>query len=331
MQRPKVIAIVGPTASGKTSLGIFLAQKIKGVGCSGAEIISADSRQVYRGLNVGTGKVTKKEMGGIPHHLLDVCSPKKVYTAGDFKKDGEKALRDITTKNKIPIIVGGTGLYIDVLLGRIVLPNVPPNPELRKKLEKKSTEILFKMLQKKDPSRAADIEQKNEQNNKHRLVRALEIAEALGKSPSGFRTDTTGKENHACDVLWLGINPSKETLTSNIHARLLARMKAGMVAEAKRLHAPRLHRPADGNGIGLSYKRMEELGLEYRSLARHLRGDTSHQEMLEELERAINRYAKSQGRWFGANKEICWLKSAPNTAAGKKEALRLAAAFLREV
>mgnify|MGYP003385583424 CR=1 FL=1 len=308
MQRIKIIAIVGPTASGKTSLGIWLAKNLPA--SLRGEIISADSRQVYKGLNIGTGKVTKKEMAGVPHHLLDVCSPKKTYTASDFKKDGEKALTQILAKNKVSIIVGGTGLYIDVLLGRIVLPDVPPNPQLRAILEKKSAEVLFKMLQKKDPRRAKDIKNKNEQNNKHRLVRALEIAEALGKSPAGFRADTSKNAKAAYNVLWLGLNPNEKKLKTNIRTRLLARVKAGMLAEAKRLHK-----------AGLSYRRMEELGLEYRSLARLLQHKTTKEAFLLELERAIGQYAKRQLRWFTANKEIIWIGS-------KQEALKQVKEFL---
>src|SRR6185437_462329 len=171
----KVIAIVGPTSSGKTALSVWLAKRIKGVACAGAEIISADSRQVYKGLNLGTGKVTRKEMAGIPHHLLDVANPKKVFSASDFKRLGERALVGIFKKQKTPLVVGGTGLYADVLLGRMVLPEVPPNPKLRAKLEKKSAAQLFALLKKKDPERAANIEP----THHRRLVRALEIAGAL--------------------------------------------------------------------------------------------------------------------------------------------------------
>src|SRR3990167_325023 len=147
----KVIAIVGPTASGKSALGIFLAQKIKG------EIISADSRQVYRGLDIGTGKVTKKEMAGVPHHLLDVVSPRKQFTVDDFVRLAEKAHSNILQNVRMTIVVGGTGLYVDMLLGRMAYPNVPPNSVLRAALEKKSVIQLFAQLQKLDPRRAENI------------------------------------------------------------------------------------------------------------------------------------------------------------------------------
>jgi tRNA dimethylallyltransferase len=301
---PKVIAIVGPTSSGKTALGIYLAQKL------GGEVISADSRQVYKGLNIGTGKVTKKEMAGIPHHLLDVASPKRVFSADDFKKLGEKAITSIYQSKKIPIVVGGTGLYADVLLGRMALPEVPPNSALRAKLEKKSVKELYALLLKKDPERAKNIEPEH----KRRLVRALEVAEALGKSPA--KSDAMHAGDGAYDVLWLGLNPPQNILNKKIVSRLHARLKAGMLAEAKKLHAG-----------GLSYKRMEALGLEYRAMAQYLCKESRRKVGIPTvfdasgLERAIPHYAKRQQRWFKRNPNIVWIKN-------KSEALRLAKKFL---
>ncbi|MES2006949.1 MAG: tRNA (adenosine(37)-N6)-dimethylallyltransferase MiaA, partial [Patescibacteria group bacterium] len=290
----KVIAIVGPTASGKSALGVFLAQKL------GGEIISADSRQVYRGLNIGTGKVTKKEMGGIPHHLLDVASPKRIFSASDFEKLGQKAIEKILKEEKIPMVVGGTGFYVDTLLGRMTLPDVPPNPRLRAKLEKKTVEALFKELEIKDPERATTIEPKH----KRRIIRALEIAAGRSKKKSEGDSHSATARARANfqqkimrtpegllfaqpDILWLGIAPDEKVLHKKIHVRLLARMKAGMVSEAKRLHAQ-----------GLSYKRMKELGLEYRSLAELLLGEATKEEVLPRLEAAIRNYAKRQLTWF---------------------------------
>jgi tRNA dimethylallyltransferase len=289
---PKVIAIVGPTASGKSALGIYLAKKLKG------EVVSADSRQVYRGLDVGTGKVTKKEMQGVPHHLLDVASPKKVFTASDFVKKASNATAMIYHSGHIPVVVGGTGFYIDTLLGRMSIPEVPPNQKLRAQLQKKSAQQLFAALKKLDPRRARTIEPKH----KRRLIRALEIAHALGKSPAQ-------KPEQKYDVLWIGLSPASVTLKKNIHTRLRIRER-GMIAEAKRLHKS-----------GLSYKRMEELGLEYRSLARLLRKKISPDHMREELERVIHKYAKRQLRWFKRNRDIRWVSS-------KAEALQLAKNFL---
>lgn len=296
--KQKVIAVVGPTSSGKTALGVWLAQKL------GGEVISADSRQVYRGLNLGTGKVTKKEMAGVPHHLLDVASPKRVFSASDFKRLGEKAIAMIYHSGNIPIMVGGTGLYADVLLGRMVLPEVPPNPALRAKLEKKSAAQLFAMLKKADPERSENIEP----THHRRLVRALEVATAIGRSPAKAQA-MHGEQKY--DALWLGLNPGMEVLQKNIAKRLRVRLRAGMLAEAAALHRQ-----------GLSYKRMEALGLEYRSMARYLQNKITKEEMVAELDRAIIHYAKRQLRWFKRNPNIVWVTQ-------KSDSLRLAKKFIR--
>ncbi|TSC68502.1 MAG: tRNA dimethylallyltransferase [Parcubacteria group bacterium Gr01-1014_56] len=295
MKRPRVIAIVGPTASGKSALGVYLAQKLNG------EVISADSRQVYKGLDIATGKITKKEMAGVPHHLLDVVSPKKQFSADDFVKKATIACSHILKNNRIPIVVGGTGFYIDALLGRLVLPNVPPNPKLRTQLEKKSPEQLFVMLKQLDPRRTETIEPKH----KRRIIRALEIAHTLDKTPL-----PTSEKKY--DVLWLGLAPAERKLKQNIRSRLFARIRAGMIAEAKNLHAR-----------GLSYKRMEELGLEYRYLAWYLQGKISRAELEKEIERGNNKYVKRQMRWFKRNKDIHWVKN-------RSKAIRLAKKFLVE-
>lgn len=311
MQKHKLIAIVGPTASGKTSLGVWLAKQIQKESC-GAEIISADSRQVYKGLNLGTGKVTKKEAAGVPHHLIDVVSPKKEFSVNEFIQLGRKAITKIEAKNRLPIVVGGTGFYIDTLLGRVTLAAVPPNPQLRKQLHKKDARTLFTMLKKLDPERAKNIDAKNPV----RLIRAIEIATG-GRSadPLTSTGSATGSAEHPLtrshfEVLFIGIQPEKEKLQKNIHNRLLARMKLGMLAEAKRLRKE-----------GLSFKRMEALGLEYRYLARYLQNKITKEEFLAELEQAINQYAKRQMTWFKRNKEIHWVKN-------KAEALRLSKRFL---
>jgi len=174
-ERQKVLIIVGPTASGKSALAIEIAKKLSG------EVISADSRQVYRGLDIGTGKVTKREMRGIPHHLLDVASPKRVLSAGDFVARASRAIADITARGKLPIVAGGTGFYIDALMRRVALGKAPPNPALRKKLAEKSATQLFALLKKRDPTRAASMDTPSERNNKLRLIRALEIAQRQSK------------------------------------------------------------------------------------------------------------------------------------------------------
>lgn len=280
--KPKIYVVVGPTASGKSAYAVKLAKKVDG------EIISADSRQVYRGLNIGTGKITKKEMQGVPHHLLDVASPKKVFTVHDFVAKAQPVLKGILEKGKSAIICGGTGLYIDALLGRISVPEVPPNRELRGKLQGKSAPQLFAMLRKMDARRARDIDS----HNPVRLIRAIEIAKALGKVPRLKKAATPLPDY---EVFWVGMKTAEISMRRKIHTRLLSRIKAGMVREAKKLHAN-----------GLSYKRMEQLGLEYRYLARFLQGQISKEQMLKELEREIRRYAKRQLTYWRRNEEIRW-------------------------
>lgn len=280
MQKSKVISIVGPTAAGKTSLSITLAQKYQG------EVISADSRQVYRGMDLGTGKVTTEEMAGIPHHLLDVAEPTDVYTAADFARDGTTALEDILDRNELPIIAGGTFFYVDMLLGRNSTPAVAPNESLRSELEKKSATELYTLLTEKDPRRAAEMDP----HNARRLVRALEIVEALGSVPP---IETV--ENY--DVLTLGIKIDKETLHHNIHIRLLERLEQGMVAEVEALLA---------NGV--SHERLEDLGLEYRYLSRYLRGELTYEEMIPVLETKIKQFAKRQMTWLKRDTAIVWIE-----------------------
>ncbi len=292
---PKVVVIVGPTASGKTALSIALARAING------EVVSADSRQVYRGLDVGSGKVTKKEMRGVPHHLLDVANPKSVYTASDFVQDGRKAIAGIISRKKVPIIAGGTGFYIDALLGTIALPDVPPNPAFRLQLSDYSLEKLQKTLKKLDSASYKRIDI----YNPVRLIRAIEIATALGRVP-------TQKNKPLYNALFLGVALSSGELQKKIHTRLFARIR-GIEREVKKLHAQ-----------GLSWKRMEALGLEYRYMARYLQKKIPKATMLSELEKEINRYAKRQMTWFKRNHDSNWI--APKKT---NDAIRLSRAFLK--
>ena len=289
-KRQKMLVIVGPTASGKSTLAVELAKKFNG------EIISADSRQVYKGLDIGTGKITKREMKGVRHHLLNVVSPKKVFTAHDFVTHSKRAVAQIKCRGKLPIVAGGTGLYIDALVGRIALPNVPMNPKLRKRLEKMTAEQLFVLLKKRDPRRAKTIDR----HNKRRLVRALEIAAALGRVPQNI--DLRGRY----DVLWLGIAPTKTGLEKTISMRLFARISRGMIAEARTLHKK-----------GLAYKRMESLGLDYKFLALFLQKKISRKEFDEMLVRESVWYAKRQITYWRRNKEIKWFKPAQKKQVSK--------------
>ncbi len=282
-QGQKVVVIVGRTATGKSDIAVRLARTYNG------EVISADSRQVYTGLNIGTGKITTREMHGVPHHILDVCSPKKVFTAHDFVTRAARNLRCIADCGRIPIIAGGTGFYIDALLGNIALAHTPRNDTLRTKLEKQTTSQLLSLLKRKDQKRHADILQKNEQNNRVRLIRAIEVASC----PRGaLGHEATHPRYHVC---WIGITLPDDALKQKIHARLVARLKQGMVAEARRLHTQ-----------GVSYKRMNQLGLEYRYLALFLQKKITKQELIEQLTTKIWQYARRQNTYWRKNKDIVW-------------------------
>jgi tRNA dimethylallyltransferase len=236
----------------------------------------------------------------IPHYCIDIANPQKQYSVAEFQVCAKTAITNIISRGKLPIVVGGTGFWIDALVYGQNLPNVPPDKKLRAVLEKKSTTELFAILKKLDPARAKSVDP----HNPRRLMRAIEIAKALGKVPKI-------KKEMAYDTLWLGILPPKEELQANIHKRLMARINQGMIQEARKLHRE-----------GLTYKRMRELGLEYRYLADFLEKKIDKKEFLLQLEKAINDYAKRQMTWFGRNKNIQWI-------ADQKEAGKLTKQFLK--
>lgn len=278
--KPKIIIILGPTASGKSDLAVLLAKKIKG------EVVSADSRQVYKGLSLGSGKITKKEMKGIPHHMLDVVNPKKTYSVHDFQKGAIKAIDKILQKGKVPIVCGGTGFYIDSIVKGTILPEVKPDLESRIMNQELSKEKLFEKLKKLDPKRAKEIDP----NNKVRLIRAIEIATALGKVPKI-------KTNPKYDALQIGVLFDTEILRERINLRLQKRLKVGMIKEVENLHKS-----------GLSWKRLEELGLEYRYIALCLQKKLTKEQMVTELQNKIYQYAKRQITWFKRDKNIVWVE-----------------------
>ncbi|MCH7598015.1 tRNA (adenosine(37)-N6)-dimethylallyltransferase MiaA [Patescibacteria group bacterium] len=275
-----IIVIVGPTATGKSALAVHLAKKFYG------EIISADSRQIYRGLDIGTEKITEKEMGGIPHHLLSIADPKHRYTVTDFKHDATEAVRYIVQKGKLPIVVGGTGFYIQALVDGIDFPSVPPNPVLRKTLGAKTVDELVRNLQKLDPARVDTIDVKN----RRRLVRAIEIAKATGQVPP-----IHSKPNY--NALFIGLLIDRDQLRSRINKRLAGTLKKGLVEETKKLLDV------------LPHERINELGLEYRIVTRFIRDEITEEETRKLLEYELWHYAKRQMTWFKRDKRILWFNS----------------------
>ncbi len=305
--KQKIIAIVGPTASGKSSLAVMLAKKYNG------EIISADSRQIYKGLDIGTGKILRdteptknlKSKTGIflhstvPHYLIDIWNPKKFVSVSEYKEKAEHALADIVSREKVPVVCGGTGFYVDTFLFDRTLPLVGANPKLRTKLENLSMKSLAQKLQTLDPKRAQTIDLKN----RVRLIRALEIIDALGIVPPLT-------QSLPYDVLFIGLKPKEAWLKQKISMRLMERMKEGMVVEAKKLHSK-----------GVSFSRMESLGLEYKYLALFLQKKLTKTDMLRDLESAIWQYSKRQMTWFQKNKKIIWLDPALKSTEAKASKL----------
>lgn len=278
----KVIVILGQTATGKSNLAVQIAQKIDG------EIISADSRQVYTGLDIGSGKITKKEMLSVTHHLLGVANPKKKFTVAQYKKLADKKIEEIIKRGKVPIMVGGTGFYIDAVVNNIVLPEVKPNIKLRKELEKKTEIELLKILNKLDSHRAKTIDAKN----KVRLVRAIEIAQALGKVP------VLKKQPSKYEFLKIGLYAPIEILSKRIDMRIKKMFeKNKLINEVKKLKK-----------IGLSDKRIAKLGFEYIYPNLFLNKKINKQEMIEKTIQGNIKYAKRQMTWFKRDKEIKWYK-----------------------
>ncbi len=300
VSKPKIIAVVGPTATGKSGLAVLLARKYKG------EIISADSRQIYKGMSIGTGKISTKEMRGVPHHLLDIASPKNVFNVTRFKKLAEKEISKIIKRGKTPFLVGGTGFWIDSVAFNQNFPEVQPNKALRKKLEQLGAEKVFAVLQKIDPKRAAGIDR----YNKRRVIRAIEVAKYLKQSSTAL-----ADAEPIYQTLFIGLDMPNDQLDKKISARLDQRLKQGMIAEVKRLRSQ-----------GVSWKRLDDFGLEYRYASRHIQGELTKNEMREQLLVAIRQYAKRQRTWFKRNKNIVWLD--PNKKSSPKAAYAAIDSFL---
>ncbi len=265
----QILCIVGPTASGKSSRAVEEALK------RGGEIISVDSRQGYRGLDIGTEKITREEMRGVPHHLIDIRDPAESYSAGDFVTDATRLIGDITARGKLPILVGGTHFYFDALLSGLPT-GVDANPTLREELETLSSVRLFARIREQDPRRAAELDPQN----RRRLIRALEIIEARGEVPARPQAAPAYK------VEWIVIDPPREKLRANIDARLTSALERGLVDEVRRV------RDAVGDA------RLNELGLEYRIVGEFLRNERAEESLLPTLLASVSQYARRQKAWL---------------------------------
>jgi tRNA dimethylallyltransferase len=291
-QKNKLIVILGSTALGKSELAVKLAKKFNG------EIISADSRQVYKGMDIGTSKITKKEMQGIPHHLLDIASPQRQFTVAQYQKKALKAIKKIYKKGKIPILCGGTGFYIQAVVDGLVIPKVKPDQKLRKKLEKETTEALFKKLKKLDPRRAKIIDFKN----RRRLIRALEIIIKTGKSVPKLKKEPSFK------VFYIGIKKPLPELKKAINKRVDRMIKQGLEKEVKELVKKHGWTIVIKNAIG------------YSSFAK---ATEDRQEIIDEIKLHTLQFAKRQITWFKRDKRIHWIEN-------YKKAEKLVRRFLKK-
>ena len=309
--RPKIIAIVGATASGKTALAIQLAKKF------GGEIVSADSRQIYRGMDVGTAKPPRDKhfpfsilnsrfsSKGIPHHFINIRDPNEGYTVAEYKRDAVRTIRAIVKRGKVPIIVGGTGLYIQAVTDNLVIPAVKPDPKLRQKLEtelkRKGLFLFFRKLVSLDPEAAYIVDPKNPR----RIIRALEITLNTRKPFSSQRK----RGESLFNVLEIGIRLPKTKLRERIEKRVDAMTNDGLFREVRQLMKEYGTQPAAFDAIG------------YREAIAYLKGKLSRAEAIAAIKKNTWNYAKRQMTWFRKDKQIYWIRS-------KKEAVELARVFL---
>lgn len=288
MKKPTVIVICGPTASGKTELSIELAKKING------EIVSADSMQIYKDMDIGSAKISKQGMQGIKHYLIDIISPNKRYSVANYKQDAKNAIEKILNNGKIPIVVGGTGLYIDSLIYEIEYKDIKINEEYRKKLEKikekDGIEILYKKALEIDPEAMKKISS----NDYKRITRILEIYEATGKNKTQQEAESRLNEI-PYDYKVFAIDYNREKLYERINKRVDIMIEKGLIEEVRKLLTKYNEFPTAMQGLG------------YKEVKQYLDGELSKEEMIEKIKQESRRYAKRQFTWFRKNKQTIWI------------------------
>ena len=287
--KDKVIVICGPTASGKTALSIELAKKVNG------EIVSADSMQIYKDMNIGTAKPTIEEIQGIKHYLLDFVSPDERYSVADYKIDAKKAIKEIVEKGKIPIIVGGTGLYIDSLIYEIEYPNIEFDENYRKELEeqvrKEGLDKLYEQAKLIDPQAVEKISK----NDTKRILRILEIYHATGKTKTEQEIESRKKEVEY-DYKVFALNWNRQTLYERINKRVDIMIEQGLIEEVEKISRKYNKFPTAMQGLG------------YKEVVEYLEGFLTKEEMIEKIKKETRHYAKRQLTWFRKNKQTIWLK-----------------------
>ena len=287
MNKAKVVVICGPTASGKTALSVELAKQIDG------EIVSADSMQIYKDMNIGTAKPTKEEMQGIEHHLIDYILPDERYSVADFKKDAKTAIRNIIKKGKTPIVVGGTGLYVDSLIYEIEYPEIEFDEEYRKQLEDEVQKEGLEKLYEKAVSIDKEAMKKISQNDKKRILRVLEIFHATGKTKT--QQEKESRKEPEFDYCVYAINWEREELYNRINKRVDIMIKNGLIEEVKQILNKYKKFPTAMQGLG------------YKEVVEYLEDKITKEEMIEKIKQETRRYAKRQLTWFRKNKQTVWL------------------------
>ena len=288
MDKPKVIVICGPTASGKTALSIELAKKING------EIVSCDSMQIYKDMNIGTAKPTLQEMQGIRHYLLDFIEPNRRYSVAEYKKDAEKSIEKILSKGKIPIVVGGTGLYVDSLIYGIEYQDIKLDEEYRKELEQIANEKGLEVLYKKAKQIDEQAMQKISPNDKKRIIRVLEIYKATGKNKTQQEIESR-KNEVKYDFKVFALNMDRDLLYERINKRVDIMIGEGLIDEVRSIIQKYNEFPTAMQGLG------------YKEVVEYLKGKCSKEEMIEKIKMETRRYAKRQLTWFRKNRKTIWI------------------------
>ena len=288
MPKPKVYVICGPTASGKTALSIELAKKI------GGEIVSCDSMQIYKEMNIGTAKPTIQEMQGIKHYMIDIISPDERYSVADYKKQAKQAIREIINNGKIPIIVGGTGLYVDSLIYEIEYQDIEFDEQYRNELEKREKleglKSLYEEAKKIDPQALEKISE----NDKKRIMRILEIYHATGKNKTEQEKKSREKEVEF-DYKVYAISWDREILYDRINRRVDIMIQQGLIEEVEKIYKKYKKFPTAMQGLG------------YKEVVQYLENKITKEEMIEKIKMETRRYAKRQLTWFRKNKQTIWL------------------------
>lgn len=289
--KPTVIVIAGPTASGKTALSIKLAKELNG------EIISCDSMQIYKEMDIGTAKVTKEEAEGIKHYLIDIVSPNERYTVSNFKKDSKNAIKEILNKGKTPIIVGGTGLYVDSLIYEIEYQDMEFDINYRNELmEKAETNEGLKELYEQAKTIDSKAMEKISSNDKKRIIRVLEIYKATGKTKTELEILSRKKEVEYNYKVFV-VNMDREKLYNRIDKRVDIMIENGLVAEVEKIYNKYNEFPTAMQGLG------------YKEVVEYLQGKINKEEMIEKIKKESRHYAKRQLTWFRKDKNFIWLNS----------------------